>query len=248
MRCRGLILAAGRGSRMGSLTNNSHKCLTIIENKTLLDWQVSSMNNAGIQEINVVVGYNSEKIEGRFLKIKNDKWATTNMVGSLFCAPRFNCDTVVSYSDIVYSPKHVKSLIKKRGDVVITADKLWFKLWSKRFVDPLDDAESFKTIGDNLLEIGNKVKTIENIEAQYMGLIKFSKKGWEVAFNLFNSLNIKEQGSIDMTTFLNKLLEYTEIKTVFVNGGWCEVDTYNDLKTYKKILSTNKNWTHDWRK
>jgi hypothetical protein len=47
---------------------------------------------------------------------------------------------------------------------------------------------------------------------------------------------------------LNELLEQnTPIRVVFVNGKWCEADSYSDILAYEKELDTNKNWQHDWR-
>jgi NDP-sugar pyrophosphorylase family protein len=35
-----IILAAGRASRLGSITENTPKCLLPVGNKTILDWQL----------------------------------------------------------------------------------------------------------------------------------------------------------------------------------------------------------------
>lgn len=243
----GLILAAGRGSRMGVSTKNSHKCLTILEGKTLIDWQLYSLKQSGVKNVTVIGGYNSDKIMGDFDKKLNLRWSETNMVYSFFCENPFEKDTIVTYSDIVFSSKHVKELIEKEGDIVITSDKLWIDLWSKRFKNPLEDAESFKTSGDNLIEIGNKVNRIESIESQYMGLLKLSPKGWEIAFNLYMTFDEKERDIMDMTTFLSHLIKITCVKVVFVEGNWCEIDTTNDLNVYNKLLKSTDKWSHDWR-
>ena len=42
---RAIILAAGRGSRMGDLTEEYPKCLTQFAGRTLLEWQLSAMSN-----------------------------------------------------------------------------------------------------------------------------------------------------------------------------------------------------------
>ena len=152
-----------------------------------------------------------------------------------------------SYSDIVYSDKHIEDLIEQEGDIVITADNKWFDLWSARFENPLEDAETFKTAGNNLIEIGSKNNEMKNIQAQYMGLLKFSPKGWGIAFKLFNSLENEVQDKLDMTAFLSMLINLTEVKVVFVEGKWCEVDSYDDVVTYEKILKQNNDWSHDWR-
>ena len=40
MKNRALILAAGRGSRMGKETESKPKCFSILSGKRLLDWQL----------------------------------------------------------------------------------------------------------------------------------------------------------------------------------------------------------------
>lgn len=244
---KGLILAAGRGSRMGKSTERSHKCLTVLKGRTLLDWQLSALRKAGIKDITVVRGYRSEMLQGDFNTAENPRWSETNMVATFFCAPKFNTDTIVSYSDIVYSNKHIEDLMEQEGDIVITADNKWFNLWSARFENPLEDAETFKTAGNILIEIGKKNDKMENIQAQYMGLLKFSPKGWSIASQLFNSLEKERQDKLDMTSFLSMLINQTEIKVTFVEGKWCEVDCCNDVETYERILKENNNWSHDWR-
>ena len=55
-----IILAAGRGSRMGALTNNLPKCRTLLFNKELIEWQFLSLDNKAISEIGIVTGYLKE--------------------------------------------------------------------------------------------------------------------------------------------------------------------------------------------
>ena len=45
--------------------------------------------------------------------------------------------------------------------------------------DPLSDAETFRIdASGELLEIGGKTGKIEDIEGQYMGLLKFTPTAW----------------------------------------------------------------------
>ena len=247
MKRRALILAAGRGSRMGNSTDNSHKCLTILDGRTLLDWQLNSLRAAGLEDITVVRGYKSEMLVGDFSVVNNDRWAETNMVASLFCAPPFDGETIISYSDIVYKPQHVDALIKVNADMAITADKDWFSLWEERFENPEDDAETFVSDGTVLKEIGGKTQNVNEIQAQYMGLLKLSSSAWEKAFQIFKNYPPKKQDKTDMTSLLADILKNNiKISVVFVKGGWCEVDNYNDVVTYEKALKSNSKWHHDW--
>ena len=245
---RAIILAAGRGSRMGSETELKPKCLTEFEGNTLLSWQLKSITEAGLLNKNVVTGYKKELLKGDFQTYHNDRWNKTNMVSSLFCAPDFDGDTIISYSDIVYHSDHIKSLEESSYDITITADLLWESLWSVRFEDPLDDAETFIYEQETLIEIGNKTTKIEDIQAQYMGLLKLSKQGWNIMKSEFDSLSDHEQDKMDMTSMLNLLLSKgIEINIVFIKGKWCEIDSMSDKLAYENALKTNKEWSHDWR-
>ena len=60
---KGLILAAGRGRRMMSLTESVPKCLLEIDGKPLLQRQIEAMKEAGISEIAIVTGYKSNLLK-----------------------------------------------------------------------------------------------------------------------------------------------------------------------------------------
>jgi L-glutamine-phosphate cytidylyltransferase len=245
---RAIILAAGRGSRMGQATASRPKCLNKLAGKTLLDWQLSALKGAELNAITVIGGYRRELLQGDFNVVANERWDKTNMVASLFCAQAYEGNTIVSYSDIAYHPNHVKNLINSDGDIVITADKQWELLWKLRFENPLDDAETFKSSDGRITEIGKKTDDIRNIEAQYMGLIKLSPKGWDAMFSLYQTFPGEKKDKMDMTTMLNELLKNgVEINVVYIEGKWCEADDYDDILKYENELKTNENWSHDWR-
>jgi choline kinase len=248
METRAIILAAGRGSRMGNETATKPKCFTVLAGKRLLDWQFESIKAAGINDISIVTGYKTEMFVGDYPKYYNKRWSETNMVASLFCADSFEGNTILSYSDIVYKKEHIVALSKSEAEITITADRNWVELWKLRFENPLDDAETFKSDGEKLLEIGGKTNDITEIEAQYMGLLKLTKEGWQIMYKAFNSLSDIEKDKMDMTKMLNLLLNKgIGINVVFINGGWCEADEYSDILAYEKELISNKNWKHDWR-
>jgi L-glutamine-phosphate cytidylyltransferase len=246
---RAIILAAGRGSRMKEHTKEKPKCLNILAKDTLLNWQLKSIRAAEINNIIIVNGYKAHLISGSFETITNNRWSVTNMVASLFCAPSSKEDTIISYSDIVYKSDHINALKESKGDIIITADLKWKELWELRFEDPLDDAETFKSKGNILNYIGGKANDISEIEAQYMGLIKLTESGWNKMFEIYKSFSKEIQDKLDMTTMINELLNRDiKVNIVFVEGGWCESDSYSDILIYEEQMKINKDWIHDWRK
>jgi len=246
---RAIILAAGRGSRMKEHTKEKPKCLNILANDTLLNWQLRSLKAGGIEKVIVVKGYKANLIAGDFQTVTNNRWSETNMVSSLFCVPQSKDNSIISYSDIVYQPEHVASLKEANGDIVITADLKWKELWDLRFENPLDDAETFQSNGNKLIHIGGKTSDITEIEAQYMGLLKLTEVGWKKVREVYSTFSSDEKDKLDMTSMLNHLLDRKiEVNIVFVNGGWCESDSYSDIEVYEKQMKINSNWIHNWQK
>lgn len=231
---KGIILAAGRGSRMGSLTEEKPKCMVSFEGSPLIEKQIESLTKAGVTEIAIVCGYRAE-ILSRYSSymFKNESWESTNMLFSLLQAEdwllKFPC--IVSYSDIFYEPAIVKELIENQDLAAIGYDPDWLDLWSARFENPLDDAESFKVDSGNFLtEIGNKVSDVSEIEGQYMGLLKFTPKFWNQMYRHARDLDAK----ISMTEFINYCIRRAiKIKAVPNNERWGEIDSPEDLEAYK---------------
>lgn len=245
----GIILAAGRGSRMKGFTEDQPKCQLELGGKKLLDWQLLTLRKAGIEEIFVVRGYLAHTLQGDFKTIENPRWAASNMVSSLLCALKEieGKTMLISYSDIVYNEAHLSDLLAKEGDICITYDTKWEELWSLRNENPLDDAETFREENGLLQEIGGKAKSIEEIKGQYMGLLKFNPKGQEIIKQYMATLESSQIDKLDMTSLLRALLaQEIPIVTCPVKGAWCECDTQEDIRKYEKALQTPP-WTHDWR-
>ena len=235
-----IILAAGRGIRMKDLTEEYPKCLVDLRGKPLLEWQLLALREAGIQEVAIVTGYKSELLSRYgLIEFHNPRWGKTNMVSSLACAEKWLLagPCIVSYSDIFYEAATVKLLMRSSACLAITYDPDWRALWEKRFGDPLIDAETFRLNPDGTLaEIGNRPDSVEQVEGQYMGLLKFTPKGWSAAVGLRISLSSKEQDSMHMTGMLNGLIQnkILSVDAVANTGSWGEIDNQEDLNLYSR--------------
>ena len=235
---RAIILAAGRGSRMKNHTEEKPKCLVALRGRTLLDWQLEALRGAGITEIAVVTGYKRELLTNRGLvEFHNPRWADTNMVSSLACAEDWLVagPCIISYSDIFYDSSAVKALMASEAALAVTYDPQWRALWTKRFVDPLTDAETFRLNADgSLAEIGERPKTVDEIQGQYMGLLRFTPDGWAEVQRLRAQLSDAERDPIHMTGTLQKVLEAGRVSVAALptTGPWGEVDSAEDLAAY----------------
>ena len=239
-----IILAAGRGSRLGPLTDERPKCLTPLAGRPLLAWQMDALGAAGIARIGVVRGYQAQQLERPGLvPFDNPRWEQTNMVRSLECAGAWLSASpcIVSYADIVYAADAAARLAASPGDIAITFDTNWLALWSARFDDPLSDAETFR-IDDTgrLVEIGGRAKHLDEVRGQYMGLLKFTPAGWASVTAYLGTLAPAAVDRLDMTSLLRALLAGgVRIDTVPVSDRWFEVDTARDLAVAEDSLKGN---------
>ena len=236
---RAIILAAGRGSRMKNLTSNQPKCLANLNGKPILEWQLEAFKKVGITEIAIVTGYKSSSLSKYALvEFHNQDWAETNMISSLACAKSWLQKTtcVITYGDIFFDYSALLSLKKSRSDIAITYDPNWRDLWTKRFEQPLLDAETFKLgAKESVIEIGKKPKDYRDIQGQFMGLIRLTPKGWSILQGTINKLSPSKRKEIDTTSALRQVIETNSTTVVGVKyeKKWGEVDTETDLLVYK---------------
>lgn len=239
---RAVILAAGRGSRMGSLGDDRPKCLVELDGRPLLERQIAALRRGGVDEIGIVRGYRADMLNFPGLSyFDNERWAETNMVMSLAAAAAWlrAGPVIVSYADIFYRGELVRGLAGAPGALVISYDREWRRLWTRRFADPLSDAETFRIdAAGELLEIGGKTANVADIEGQYMGLLKFTPIAWSAIEALLATLDRPIRDRLDMTGLLRRLLvgKAVSIRTFGTDGQWGEIDNPGDVELYQGMV------------
>ena len=76
-----IIVAAGRGRRLGTETDDIPKCMVKVGGRAILHWQLDALAAAGVDDVVIVRGYLGDRIAGptgpgpalRF--IDNPEWA-----------------------------------------------------------------------------------------------------------------------------------------------------------------------------
>ncbi len=243
---RAVILAAGRGSRMGNAGDNRPKCLFELEGRRLIERQIAALRSGGVREIAVVRGYRADMIDFPGISyFTNERWAVTNMVMSLAAAAEWLREgpVIVSYADIFYRGELLRGLAAADGPLVISYDLDWSRLWTARFADPLTDAETFRIDGaGRLLEIGGRTTRMEDIQGQYMGLLKFTPRAWTAAETLTGGLEPALRDRLDMTGLLRRLLAAGEIPihTLPTHGQWGEIDQPGDVLLYRRMIEAGE--------
>ena len=230
---------AGEGKRLRPYTLDRPKCMVEIDGISLIDRQLSVLKAEGLDNIVMVGGYKSEMLKRESVKLKlNPRYYETNMVWTMFCAEEeLEGGVIVSYGDIVYSTGILQALLKSKADIAVTIDKEWESYWKERNENPLNDAETLKLRDDGTISaIGQKPKSLSEIEGQYMGLMKFSAEGIKQIKQIFNTA-VKTGGLLGkpvensyMTDLLQAVIDTDSLVTaVPVHGEWVEVDNANDM-------------------
>ena len=234
-----IILAAGEGMRLRPYTLDRPKCLVEVDGDSLLDRQLAVLATEAIHPIVLIGGFRVEMLKRPGIESRiNPRYAETNMVWTLFCAEdALEGDVLLCYGDIVYSREILQALLKFKADIAVAIDLDWESYWRARNENPLDDAETLKLAADGrILEIGQKPKSLAEIEGQYIGLMKFSARGVQLLKTTFHaaksagSLRGKPLEKAYMTDLLQAMIDLQyRLDAVPVHGGWVEVDTVEDL-------------------
>jgi choline kinase len=251
-----IILAAGSGTRLGTLTASRPKCLVELGDRPMIDWQLVGARAAGIDRVVVIGGYEADQLQGRGDRLlRNPDYATTNMVETLFCAEsEFGDGFVMAYGDIVYDPAVLRALLASGHDAGVVVDRQWRSYWEARFDDPLSDAESLRLAADGrIASIGQPERDIDRIEAQYIGLAVFRGAGLDGLRDAYG-LARRQSGQgrhpfggsrplagLYMTDLLQGMInEGVPVMPVPTDGGWLEIDTPRDLAVAERLLAAGR--------
>jgi choline kinase len=110
-------------------------------------------------------------------------------------------------------------------------------------VNPLYDAETFKMNQDGfVVELGKKPKSKDEVQAQYIGLIKVSADKVRAFKDLYHGLDRtciydgKDFDNMYMTSFIQNLIDNEwRVLPALIHNGWVEVDTVEELGIYESM-------------
>jgi dTDP-glucose pyrophosphorylase len=121
-----VILAAGKGTRMGGLTNELPKPMLRVQGKPILELILEGLMEAGVRDFFIVTGFRAEVIEGYFGDGK--KWGARIQYGRQLVqdgtgkAPEVakefaaDGDFVLTYGDILVRPKTYQDMLRRYGE------------------------------------------------------------------------------------------------------------------------------------
>lgn len=245
-----IIVAAGRGIRLKTLTNNKPKCLIKIRGKTILQRILEIFRGCGISDITVVRGYKRNLIKFPGLKYYDDI-NYQGILGSLmFAQEEMNDEFIATYSDILFDKSIVEALLESDKDISLVIDTDWQEYYQGRTEHPIEEAENVVIENSKITKIGKHL-TVEEAHGEFIGMVKFSKKGAEIfrkefqrVKNMYTGKSFQKATTFEkayLTDMLQELIDQgIDIHPVKIRKSWWEIDTKQDLEKVIEIFNSLK--------
>lgn len=243
-----LMLAAGKGSRLGKYTKDDTKCMLPLNGKPLIVHTLDKLNNLGIEKLIMVVGYKRENVIN-FLghKYKNveieyivsEDYATTNNIYSLYLAKEklAQDDTILLESDLIFEENILERILKDTRPNLAVVDQ--YQIW-------MDGTSVTLNEEDNIIGFfGKQDFRFQNVRNYYktVNIYKFSKGFSKDVYVPFLEAYMKAMGVDEYYETVIKViasLEGTGLKALRLDGEkWYEIDDAQDKANAEILFSPN---------
>ena len=253
-----IIVAAGRGRRLGAETDEIPKCMVSVGGRAILHWQIDALAAAGVDDIVIVRGYLGDRIvapAGAAPKVRfvdNPEWASNNILTSLFYAEAEMGDGFLfSYSDIVFTRDHACRVAAATAPVALIVDRRWHDAYEGRTLHPVSEAELARVTDSGetavVTRVGKRLVSADEAAGEFTGLARFAPAGaaalravWAEALDRgldapFGAAATLRQAYL--SDGLNAVAERgVALGAVLVDGGWREIDTEQDLARAELVV------------
>ena len=240
---RAIIIGAGRGARLKSMTDTQPKCYATVGGRRILDWTLDAFDRAGLAKGKVFIGgYQIEQIQRDYPSLTfahNANWQNNNILLSLFHAEQYMTGGFVcAYSDILFRDSVVKDALAHFGDIVLCVDTRWRDRYADRSQHPEGDAEKVIVEADRVLNVHRDTPSDE-AHGEYIGVAKFSPRGAEIFKQHYHRVKREYSGkpwreakilekAYLILLFQEMIEQGIPIHFVGTHGDYMEIDTEED--------------------
>lgn len=184
---RGIILAAGRGSRLNGTAKESPKCLVELGGVTLIERQIRLLQRAGVRDVTVVVGCDSDRVRRacghRVTYVENPQYAQTNSMYSLWMArPLLYEGFVVLNCDVVFHPALLDDLLSARHDNALLL------AYREANQPPFGDEEMKVQVRCGRVVAMSKTMDPAEADGENLGIVKFGPAGAAALVDIMDGL------------------------------------------------------------
>jgi len=218
-----LILAAGNGTRIRSISAGLPKPLVDFRGKPILEHIIGRAHQAGIERFVIVVGYRSDLIrkwfDGRSFGVsitfvENPDYHQPNGISALKARDEVQENFLLLMADHIFEPQTARALLKQRlapGEVILAVDPNMDQIFD------LDDATKVLRDGNHIVDIG---KEIPRYDALDTGMFLCSP-------GLFDRLeSAAEKGNCSLSDGMRQLIAAQRLRAFEIGEAeWQDLDT-----------------------
>jgi choline kinase len=232
-----VILAAGFGSRLSSVTGGKAKALVEIGGRPLILHQLEALADHGVGPVVVVVGHQADEIQRvvgeRAEVILNDRFAETNSLYSLWLARDWITGPFVLLNcDLFFDPLILDQLLEESGNVLAYdstssrgREQTKVALKKRRVVDLGKDLPASSARGESL------------------GMLKFETDGAKAMLDAADQLIRDGNANAWVIEATRAVCGQVPVFGVNIAGGaWAEIDFPYDLDVARREV-----WPQIWR-
>jgi len=227
---RGIILAAGKGSRLNGTAGENPKCLVKAGGLTLIERQIRALRHAGIDDIAVVVGCQADQVRRAcghgITYVENSRYGQTNSMYSLWMArPLLFEGFVVLNCDVLFHPVLLHDLLTSRHQNAL--------LLAYREADqpPFGDEEMKVQVRCGRVREMSKQMDPDDADGENLGIVKFGPGGAAELVTIMDRL-VAAGGLRDWAP--RAFREFAQVRPLHAIGTrgfpWIEIDFPEDYQ------------------
>jgi choline kinase len=227
---KGVILAAGKGSRLNGTAGDKPKCLVEAGGMTLLERQIRALDGAGIDDIVVVVGCQAQRVRSAagpaVTYIENVRFSETNSLYSLWTARALLYQGfVVLNCDVLFHPGLLDDLLATHQDAALLID------YREPDDPPFGDEEMKVKVRSGLVVDMSKTMDPAEADGENVGIVKFGPKSAPDLISILDRL-VAEGGLRDWAP--KAFREFAQDRPLHAVGTgsypWIEIDFPEDYQ------------------
>jgi dTDP-glucose pyrophosphorylase len=234
-----VVLAAGKGVRMGTLTDHCAKPLLPVANKPILGWTLEALRAADVRDVLLVVGHRQEQIrrvvgDGAAYGLHVEYVEQPAMQGTgeaTMCARAFTGDEpfVLVFGDIVTPPPNFAALVREFRRTLPEA-----MLTTHWVEDPCTGAAVYVEDGVVARIVEKPPKGTATTHFDNAGIFVFGPSIYE----LLDQVALSPRGEYELTDALHMLTQGSGTLRAFaLEGFWSNVTSPEELlRTNRRML------------
>ena len=241
-----IILAAGRGTRLGYHTKEIPKGLVDVNGKSIIERQIELFKKNDVTEIIIVRGYKKEKFCWNDVTfIDNEDFANNNQLASLVLAQNMvSGNVLILFGDLIFEQTILDQILASSSDISIAVDLNWKERYDENRNNQFPALAEIEN--DKITRISeNKSLVRKKPSGEFFGIMKLSSKGSKILTDVIEKTKHHKGKFHDSHSFaMGKIPDIIEeiidlgftVKPILVSDKWFEVDTILDLDKAKTIF------------